>query len=244
MSLLALQSAFRDEIAADDDGIAPSSVGMAIYRNAYRGRLLAALETSFERTRRWTGEDAFTAAACHYVLTVPSTRWTLDSYGSEFPQLLQALFAGDPEVAELAWLEWHMSQAFAAPDGLALAPETLGSAGLSDSDWDRLGFAMAPGFACRLVMTNCTELWTALAADPAGTFVPLRTDAEAVVVWRTDLIPHFRVIGFAEHQALAALADGRTLGQVAADTGPTLLGSWLAGWLSDGLLGSYSINRQ
>ena len=114
MSLLALQTEFHREIIADDDGMAPSSTGMAIYRDAYRGRLLAALETSFERTRRWTGEDTFTAAACHFILTHPPAGWTLDAYGADFPDLLAALFADDPEVAELAWLAWQMSQAFAA----------------------------------------------------------------------------------------------------------------------------------
>ena len=29
----------------------------------------------------------------------------LDAYGADFPELLAALFADDPEVAELAWLE-------------------------------------------------------------------------------------------------------------------------------------------
>lgn len=242
MSLLALQSSFREEIVADDDGLAPTSPGMVIYRDAYRGRLLSALETSFERTRRWTGDDAFTAAACHYVLINPPKGWTLDDYGADFPDLLEELFAEDPEVAELAWLEWHMQHAFAAPDAPELCPEMLGTAGLSDSDWDSLRFVMAAGFGCRLITTNCTELWSALADDPPATFVPTRTDAGSLLVWRSGLVPRFRVVDIAEHQALADLAAGGTLGQVGKHAEQTMLGSWLALWFSNGLFSAYAIS--
>ncbi len=248
MSLLALQSAFRDEIAGDDDGHAPSSSGMVIYRDAYRGRLLAALETSFERTRRWTGAEAFTAAACHYILTTPPKSWTLDDYGADFPELLAQLFAGDSEVAELAWLEWQMQRAFAAPDAPELSPDMLRSADLSDGDWDSLCFGMAAGFACRQVTTNCTELWLALAAAPADNpldgFVPRQTEAASLLVWRQGLMPHFRLTDMAEHQALGELAAGSPFGQAAAHIEPSLLGGWLARWLGDGLFSSYSISRR
>ncbi len=157
MSLLTLQSAFRAEIVADDEGLAPSSLGMAIYRDAYRGRLLAALESSFERTRRWVGEEAFTAAACHYILTHPPVSWTLDDYGGDFPELLETLFAKDPEVSELAWLEWHLSQAFAAPDTPTLDPAALAAACKTDAEWDCISFRMAAGYAMRPIATPLSQ---------------------------------------------------------------------------------------
>ena len=51
MTLLDTQRAFVAEITADDE-LPPSSLGMEIYRTAYRGRLVDALMVSFERTRR------------------------------------------------------------------------------------------------------------------------------------------------------------------------------------------------
>ncbi len=241
MSLLALQSAFRAEIVADDKGAVPSSAGMAIYRDAYRGRLLAALGTSFERTARWTGAEAFAAAACHYILTHPPQGWTLDDYGETFPQLLETLFADDLEVAELAWFEWHMQRAFAAADAPQLNPAELASAGLSGDDWDTLGFAMAAGFAARPIATDCPALWLALEARRPGEFTPSRTDGEFLLVWRSGLEAHFRAVDPAEHRALASLAAGETLGQISATAEADVLGHWLARWLSEGLFSAFEV---
>lgn len=241
MRLLELQTAFRDEIVAGDDGMALSSRGMEIYRNAYRSRLLGALESSFERTRRWAGEEAFAAAACHYILEHAPVSWTLDAYGEQFPALLKQLFAEDPEVAELAWLEWHMSRAFAAPDLGELDPAALASAGLAAEDWDRLCFATAAGYAVRPIATNCTGLWLAMAGDSDGEFAVEMVDTAFLAVWRRGLEPHFRIIDADENRALALLANGGTLGGLAIDVDPVELGVWLAGWLGEGLFSAYRV---
>lgn len=235
MSLLELQTAFRAEIVGGDGDAEPSSLGMAIYRDAYRGRLLAALETRFERTRRWVGAAAFTAAACHYVLTTPPRDWTLDSYGADFPALLETLFAGDPEVAELAWLEWQMQSAFAAPDAAELDPATLAAAAGSEIDWDRLGFVMAAGFAHRLIATDSPSLWAALAGD--ADFVVSR-DTTFILIWRSRSSPHFRVCDEAEHASLVLLAEGGTLADVARSASADRLAAWLTQWLREGIFAS------
>lgn len=240
MSLLDDQRAFCAEISADDDAPA-SSPGMAIYRNAYRARLLGALEVSFERTRRWCGAEAFEAAACHYVLANPPGDWTLDLYGADFPELLAELFAEDGEVAELAWLEWAMQRAFAAVNAPCLDPAALAESGLDGTDWDRAGFAMAAGFALRRIETDCTALWQALAAQQADDeappqFTPARASPAWLAVWRVALVPHYRVLPLGEGAALDALARGATLGDLARDHPAEQLGGWLAQWLGEGLL--------
>lgn len=241
MSLLARQMAFRDEIVAGDDAIAPSSPGMEIYRDAYRGRLLAALESRFEQTRLWVGEGAFAAAGCHYILTMPPKSWTLDDYGGSFPDMLGTLFPGDPEVAELAWLEWHMQRAFAAPDTLELDPAALAAAGYSDGDWDRMTFAMAAGFAARPVTTDCAELWSALTHGREPASVSRISEGHVLLVWRRSLSPRFRIVASDAWQAISALRDGSPLGAVGDGIDAETLGSWLGTWLRDGLFASASI---
>lgn len=236
MSLAALLCAFYAEIAAADDGIPPSSPGMEIYRNAYRGRLLAALETSFERTRAWVGTEAFTAAACHYIIAFPPRGWTLDDYGADFPSILHELFAQDPEVAELAWLEWHMQRAFAAPDGPVLDAAALTCAGYADADWERIRFTMNSGFAGRWIATNCADIWHCHGQDPRGE-VPVRTEQRRfLLVWRAGLSPVFRITDATEGMLLEKLAGGAAFGEVATMTDPGTLGPLLRRWLSDGLL--------
>jgi len=241
MRLIARQQAFLAEVAAADDAaLSPASSGMAIYRNAYRARLLSALETGFELTRRWTGEDAFAAVACHHVLATPPGSWTLDAYGATFPALLAELFADDPEVAELAWLEWHRQQAFAAPDRPTLDPAQLATAGLSEEDWANLRVTMAAGFAALPVTTDCTALWDHLTGDAAPGFQPSPVAGQAVLVWRVGFSPRHRPASRLEHEALAGLAAGQPLGVIAAATDPAQLGGWLAQWLSEGIFATAS----
>lgn len=237
MTLLQAQRAFVAEIAADD-AVPPSSLGMAIYRNAYRGRLTDALAVSFERTRRWVGEEMFELAAAHYILSHPPHSWTLDAYGEAFPEALEVLFAEDPEVAELAWLEWHMQQAFAAPDRETLSPEKLAAAGLQEADWEHLRLAPAAGLASRCVAHDLAALWHGLAAGPTDRFVLAAAAPAILLVWRKDLSPHFRLLSPDEFAALEPLLDQASFGEAASLIGEQALArfaQWFAGWLSEGL---------
>lgn len=242
ITLAERQRAFRAEIVDDDEGSAPSSIGMAIYRDAYRSRLLAALDASFERTRRWVGAESFNAAACHYVLTHPPRGWTLDDYGAEFPALLEALFGDDPEVHELAWLEWHMQRAFAAPDAPRLDPAALAASGYGTDEWDRLGFRMAAGFADRAIATNCTMLWEALAEADPGAIEANRSQEAYLIVWRSGVSPRFRVLDRGKHEALQALVRGGTLGDLSERADSDRLAPWLAQWFGDGLFASSELH--
>ena len=242
MTLAASQQAFVAEITASDDGAAPGSLGLAIYRNAYRARLLGVLEVSFERTRRWAGEAMFGAAAAHYVLACPPRSWTLDCYGDQFPETLVTLFAQDGELAELAWLEWQMQQAFAAPDRPELSAAQLAGAGLADADWEQLCFTMAAGFSARPISHDCTELWQALRDPEPCDYALQPAEPGVLVVWRHGLSPHYRVLGSDEFAALNHLAKGGTFGGAMAVSGgddPAQFGAWFAQWLSEGLFADF-----
>lgn len=246
MTLARRQLAFCAEIAASDEAAAPNSPGMAVYQNAYRARLLAALETSFERTRRWTGEAAFGAAACHYIIANPPTGWTLDSYGARFPVLLAALFGGDPEVAELAWLEWHLQQAFAAPNLPELSVHALAGAGLGAAEWDALRLDMAAGFAARPIAHDVTGLWRALQSDEADRYRLQPFDPAVLMVWRNGFSPRYRALALDEFAALECLVRGATFGESANFSGdPARFGGWFAQWLNEGLFAALNppLNR-
>ncbi len=248
MSLLELQRGLRREILADDDPSGPVAPGVTIYRNAYRARLFDALTASFERTAQWVGDESFAAAACHHVILHPPASWTLDEYGADFGQTLAQLFADDPEVAELAWLEWQMSRAFAAPDCPVLDPAVLLSGPLAEGDWDGVRFGLVTSFAMRPIRTACTALWQAMQGDgdtPAAMLLP---EPAALVVWRKDMSPHFRLVEPGEQAALIGIFSGQTFGALcdglADAAGPEAavvrMGTWLGQWLQDGMLSRVS----
>lgn len=237
MTLLETQRAFVAEIAADDD-VPPGSLGMAIYRNAYRGRLVDALAVSFERTRRWVGEEMFELAAAHYILANPPQSWTLDAYGVSFPEALADLFAEDPEVPGLAWLEWQMQQAFAAPDRETLTGDMLANAGLHDADWEHLRLEPAAGLTWGEVQHDLAALWHGLADGEPDRSVLSAIDPAILLVWRKDLSPHFRLLEPAEFAALKPLLDGASFGDAASQVDEADLARfslWFAQWLNEGL---------
>ena len=246
MNLVQHQRDFAAELSVSDDTALPSSLGMEIYRNAYRARLLTALEVSYERTRRWVGEEAFAAAACHYVISHPPHDWTLDRFGAQFPTVLASLFANDGEVAELAWLEWHLQQAFVAPDLGELSGAQLAHASLSDNDWEQLCLTMAAGYAALEVVHDCTGLWQALRNDDLAGFTLEPTEPGVLVVWRQGLTPRFRVLGPQEFAALKGLAQGEPFGHVATmvgEEGSAQLGGWFAQWLGEGLFAGFAVPK-
>ena len=244
MSLLGLQRRMCDEILARDDPVVTPAPGMAIYRNAYRSRLLDALQTSFALTRQWAGDEMFDAAACHHIILNPPESWTLDDYDDGFDQTLAELFAEDPEVSELAWLEWHMQRAFAAPDTQVLNAAMLTSGELGIADWERASFALVSSFAMHPVATDCVALWQTLADDDTPSAALPLAPGSQLIVWRQGLSPHFRIVDAAEGRALAALAAEQRFGELCAafaeELGPEAAiaqaGALLGRWVQDGLI--------
>ncbi|MDY7525197.1 DNA-binding domain-containing protein [Sphingomonas sp. 10B4] len=107
-------------VAADADAAnrygSAAAAGLLVYQNTYRAQLVACLEESFVQTRAWVGGEAFHHAIVAHIERVPPTSWTLDAYPRDFPATLALLYPDDPEVAELAWIEYALGEAFVGPD--------------------------------------------------------------------------------------------------------------------------------
>lgn len=251
MTLAATQAAFMAQILAEDGAMPPGwdarfADGLAIYRNAYRARLVDALRETFPRTAEWVGEEAFRAAAAHHLISSPPSGWTLDGAGEGFVAVLGELFANDPEVEELGWLEWTMHNLFVAADEAAMdrAAFMAATSGLGDDGWMGLRLRFISAMADRRVMTRCVDIWQALArgSDAPGELtlaMPMH-----LLVWREGLAPVFRLMTTPEIRALARLRQGATYGD-ACQLLVTMLGETdavetagavLARWVDDGLI--------
>ncbi len=220
--------------------------GLAVYRNNYRAALVDALRDTYERTARWVGEDAFERAAAHHVITSPPASWTLDDAGAEFDETLAALFANDPEVAELAWLEWSMQCAFTAKDAEPLDVEgfTSATSGFGEEDWSGMRLTFAPGFTLREVDHDIAVLWNALAQDEFDNPDIVLAAPRYCLVWREGLRPTFALVETLEGEALAALAGGATYAgactllveRLGEEEGIAKAGGLLGRWVGEGLL--------
>jgi hypothetical protein len=241
MTLAELQRAFRAHIergeGAINDGVPPDARrGLAVYRHAYRANLVACLADTFEKTAAWLGEDAFEAAALEHLAGHPPTSWTLNAYGQGFDDTLEGLYPADPEVAEIAWLDWSLRRAFDGPDSDVQVP-----ADLARTDWDRAVLRLAPTLTLRRTRTNAAALWSAMAAGESPPAVAHPAGAVGLAVWRHGLSPRFRSLSETDYRALdqalagapfamicERLADDALSGEDAAAFAGGLLSGWLA----------------
>lgn len=227
------------------------SAGMAVYRNAYRTRLIDVLRDTFERTARLVGDDAFSQAAAHHLITHPPMSWTIDLAGEGFPETCAELFANDSDVGEVAWLEWEMHRAFTAADGAPMTPTDFAAA-TADFDarqWDELRLELIPGTALRSVTCDLAKLWETL-ADPLQAFhLEKLREPKWALLWREGEQPVFALVSNAEGLALAKMQMGSSFGDVcaallnndeAADAAD-IAGAMLLNWLELGLIqGTFS----
>jgi len=241
------------EVLLDDSHPTPrgwDSDRIAIYRNAYRARVVDAIRDTYPRTQHWVGEDSFRRAAIHHVITHPPASWTLDAVGEDFAVTVGNLFTADPEVSELAWLEWAMHVCFVSRDASPFDIESFSSAttDFRDSDWASMRLEFMPGTRVREVAYRIDALWTALSAmeqsapgRPPCTAVPERSGC---VVWRQGMTPVFRIIDERETMMLNFLLQRSTYGEACnelaaicgAETAVSDAGALLGRWLRQGML--------
>lgn len=245
----------REFMALILDDARPAPAGwnsgrLAIYRNAYRARIVEALRDSYPRTGRWVGEDAFRRAAVHHVIQYPPASWTLDAVGEGFCTTLGELFSNDPDVRELAWLEWAMHRCYLSADEgpLDVAGFEAATAGCRDDDWAQLRLTFVAGTQVQPVRYRVDTLWRALAeaAPRPDAALAERTPegASTCVVWRQGLTPVFTLVDALEGQALAMLLRGETYGEVCAalarevsDTAAVSeAGAMLGRWIVEGMI--------
>ena len=250
------QEAFLRAILDEDAPLPPGwsnrqALGMSVYRGNYRSALMGALEETYERTRRYVGETPFRQVAIHHALSHPPTGWTIDEAGAGFDATCAQLFAGNPEVAELAWLEWAMLDLATAPDSEPLTPQAFAeaSATFGDEDWANLRLGFQPRATARIVHHDLEALWRALGEDSGVRPDPRLPEPHSCLAWREGERPTF-ILAEADHApALTAMQGGASYGEVLGvllgDAEPTpeaiqhcatRAGAMLGRWLQEGMV--------
>lgn len=248
-SLAIRQTEFLNAIVGDETSPATEalrSAGLEIYRNNYRNATVEALEEMFERTARLAGKDIFRQVAIHHVIENPPTSWTLDLVGDGFPETCRALFTGDPDVGEIAWLEWAMARAFTARDADALSVEEFGqkTAAFDERYWTELRLSFLPCLDVGFSHYNLPELWRSLAKDQVTIEAFALDIRQGVIVWREGERPVFRLVTEREACCLGMMQSGAEFGEVCAriadELGPERGGQAAAAilrvWLEQGLI--------
>ncbi len=215
------------------------SPGLDVYRNNYRGSLLACLRDTYEKCWAWLGDDGFDAAAYAHIGQHAPSSWTLDAYGHDFDQTLRALYPEDPEIAELAWLEWAMRRAFDGPNAVP-----VDTTHIADVDWELASFSMIPTLKLGTMTSNAAAIWSALDTDESPPTAHVLPAPAPLCVWRQALSPCFRSLDTAEARLLDMALCGTTFGSMCQhladdygdDEATAIAGAALGQWLRDGLI--------
>lgn len=241
MNLGDWQKAFAAALAKGDAPAAVDVRGMAVHVNNYRSQLVACLRDTYAKTVLWLGDDAFDAHAARYVERHPPSSWTLDAYGEAFVTWLEDAYPADIEVGELAWLDWHLRQAFSGPDAEAMPVRDLAA-----DDWDRVEIEFVPTLRFRTTQSNAVAIWRALADALPPPPVAIVEGGVGARVWRHGLSPQFASMTSDEATCLDLALAGASFGEICTflmqfhpeDQVARIAGGCLGAWTAEGMVRS------
>jgi len=218
---------------------------LAIYYDAYRLRLLEALASNYPVLRAWIGEEEFENIGIAYIATCPSRHFSIRWFGDRLPEFLAATppWDGKSGLAEMAALEWALSEAFDAEDGTIIGIEDM--AAIPAPAWPDMRLHFHPSAQRLDLRWNVPILWKAINQTldvekntascrgetsatpsagkeqredaPAVAYVPTLMQGDypqAWLVWRQGLKTWFRSLSVDEAWALDAAMTGENFAAI------------------------------
>jgi len=225
---------------------------LAVYGNAYFARLAECLEAEFPAVRHAVGKDAFRAFAFGYLQEFPSTSYTLNLLGRNFPAYLrQSCPPSDPGeaacwselVIELAELERIYMDVFDGPGEERQPPFSPAAIHAVPAErWSNLRLRTSASLRLCQFQFPVHEYISAVRRNTVLPFcVP---ETIWLVVHRRDYIVRREAVSEVQWRLLSGLQQNRTLGiaiEVAlksvANPGLDMareLGSWFEQWTAAG----------
>jgi hypothetical protein len=220
---------------------------LGVYRHAYRARLVEILRNDYAELAAVAGDALFETLAQSYVSAHPSRTANARWFGAAFPELVagHASAATRPELADIARFTRALSDAFDAADATRLTLDHLAS--VSAYDWGGLVFSPHPSVRRLDLSTNAVALWrwASDGADASARPEVLRlSEPDQLAVYRPELTPRYRRLGYEEAMMLDEMIKGTTfaglcemVGTYGGEDGAALrAASHLKLWIVEGML--------
>ena len=248
-----LQSDFQDYLLEGGDRMLTRVRGtprvsadtrLSIYFDAYRLRLLEALDSNYPVLHAWLGDTGFEKIGTDYLRANPSSHFSIRYFGHRLPEYLVGEEFGDrPYLAEMAAFEWAISQAFDSEDSRITQIEDMGA--VPPDAWPGMRLRLHASVQRLDLKWNVPLIWKAIqqhlhaekkadacrgetsnmpstGKEPQGQPTDVAevpppesiTFPQAWVVWRQDLKNYFRSLSVDEAWALDAILAGETFAAV------------------------------
>ena len=260
MNLGVLQKAFQQFLLSGEPTIRShvadtqscgADTRLGVYFDAYRLRLLEALETDFVALKSYVGDEQFDAIGRAYIDAWPSTHPSLRYFGQHLARFLNEdpHYRNEPILAELATFDWTLIEAFDAPDVPPLRIDAV--AEIAPVDWPAMRFTAHPSLHRIDLEWNAPEIWQAVDTQ-SDLPAPARTShPRAWVVWRKSLNSFFRELAVDEAWAIDTLLGGGTFGDLCEGLIEWIDAQHVAGhaaallktWISEDMLQAVTLDR-
>ncbi|MGH8034248.1 MAG: DNA-binding domain-containing protein [Lysobacterales bacterium] len=194
----------------------PRATRLHIYSNAYRERMVEAMDSDFRQLHVFLGDETFAQLIYAYLAAHPSRQPALRWFGAKLPDFLRQTrpYKDYPGLAELADFEWALCHAFDAADmpPLDLAQLTA----LDPEDFAALTLGFHPSLQVLNLHYPAPAVWQALNENPEATPPPFERvdEPRRWLVWRQELRLMFRPAEADETWALESFRSGQAFGDV------------------------------
>jgi hypothetical protein len=217
---------------------------LGIYRDAYRVRLIEALDDTYPVLHALLGDEVFTALGEEFVAAHPSVHRSIRWYGRELAEFLgqRPPYAEQPILAELALLEWTLSEVFDAADAPP-KPRSAFSA-IDAAAWSELRFEFHPSLRRLHFLWNSAAVWQAMSRQETPPEPARAEESVPWLLWRQNLQNYFRSMPADEAVALDSALRGHTFGETCealadclpADEIPLRAAGLLGVWADSGII--------
>ncbi len=190
ISLRSLQAEFQDYLISPEQTAileqvagtakADAETRLGIYAEAYRLRLIEALDTDFPVLHALLGYDEFERMARAYIDAHPSRHFSIRWFGQHVSDFLRAAlpYRDHPALGEMATFEWTMTLAFDTADGPLITFEDM--AAVPPASWPGMRFIPHASLHRLDLRWNVPAVWKAHSAGddvnaPAENPLPVAT---------------------------------------------------------------------
>jgi len=218
--LLGEESAIRAAVV--DAPPLPADARLAIYRNAYRIRLIEALDDTYSALHKLLGDETFSSLGEMFIAAHPSVHRSIRWYGCELADFLERCppFSEQPILSEVARFEWTLAEVFDAPDEKAIDRAALKA--VDPDTWAELQFRLHPSLRRLQLAWNTATVWQAVSAGEDPPEPELAPRPVPWLLWRQDFKNYFRSMDAIEDAALGAALVGKSFAEICACMTPWL----------------------
>ena len=185
-------------------------VRLMIYGNAYRARLLEALESTYPVLKTCMGDDDFYQLGHEYIDTTPSIYKSIRWFGDQLPAFLRdhEQYGDYPYLSELAMVEWTMTLVFDAKDSDVMTEADINQ--LTGDEWQALRIQFIPSMYLLNLSWNVLEIWQTISDEQKPPQAVCSASPVNWVLWRHELMNHHSSITQEEAFAIKRVMEGDT----------------------------------